>query len=117
MNPWWTEATAGWVGAFAGGGLGALAGIYGAAAGCLAPRGKCRGLMLSVHVTLIVLGVVALGVGGVALAMKQPYHVYYPLLMIGFVLTIVMGCLFPVIRMRYRQAEIRKLDAAAIRGA
>jgi hypothetical protein len=46
----------------------------------------------------------------------QPYHVWYPLVLIGGILTLVMGPLLPVVRLRYRQAEQRKLDAAGLRG-
>ena len=47
--------------------------------------------------------------------MGQPYHVMFPLLLIGIVLTFVMGPLLPVMRRAYLQADQRRLEAEAIR--
>lgn len=115
MNEWWTQQTAGWIGGLGGGGLGTLAGCFGALIGSLAPRGIARGFMLTVHAGFIAVGVLALVGGVVAISLGQPYHVWYPLVLIGGILTVVMGALFPVARMRYRQAELRRLDAEEIR--
>ena len=52
-----------------------------------------------------------------AMIAKQPYHVWYPLLLGGGIGTIVLGSLIPVVRMRYKQAERRKLDAEGIRNS
>lgn len=115
MTEWWTQQTAVWIGALGGGGLGTLGGCFGALVGVLAPRGVARGFMLTVHAAFIVVGAVALVSGIVAVSTGQPYHVWYPLVLIGAILTVVMGSLFPVIRMRYRQAEHRRLDAEEFR--
>lgn len=117
MTPWWSEHAAAWIGGGAGGGLGMIAGLYGAMCGMLAPRGLCRTLVLSIHVTVLALGVVSLIVGASALLAGQPYHVWYPLGLIGMVMAFVMGGLLPVVLIRYRQAEARKLAAAEIRHA
>ncbi len=115
MTPWWTLETGTLIGAFGGGGLGALGGLYGAVAGWLAPRGIGKGVLLPIHLGFILLGAVAL-VGGIAAVIGgQPYHVFYPLLLIGVLMTCVMGGLFPVIRMRYRHAEARRMGAAELR--
>jgi len=112
---WWSEQAAGLVGGFGGGGLGALAGTMGALAGFLVPRGIGRPFVVGGFLVFIVLGVAALLVGAYAVIDRQPYHVFYPLLLIGFVLTAVMTPLFFVMRKQYRYAEERKLESAAIR--
>lgn len=114
-NEWWTMNSGTMLGAFGVGGLGAFAGIFGAASGYLAPRGIAKSAVLAVHGTLIGIGVLALSAGLVAALTGQPYHVYYPLLLGGGILSVVMGAMFPVIRARYRQAENRKMDAESLR--
>ncbi len=115
MNEWWSVQASSWIGAIGGGGGGMLAGVFGALMGSLAPRGIGRVPMLCAHALLIAAGVVALGAGIVAVVGDQPRHVYFPLLLGGGILTIVMGSLFPVARLRYRQAEQRRLDAEQFR--
>jgi len=115
MTEWWSTQASVWIGAIGGGGGGALAGIFGGLIGWLAPRGIGRGPMLTVHAIFILAGVVALVAGIVAIISGQPYHVFYPLLLGGGILTVVMGALFPVSRLRYRQAEQRKMDAEQFR--
>ena len=60
-------------------------------------------------------GIGALGVGLYALATGQPYHVWYPFALMGFILAVVLGSLLPVVRRRYAQAEQRRIDAEALR--
>jgi hypothetical protein len=85
--------------------------------GILAPRGKGRTFLLTVHVILLSIGVAGLGAGIVAVVFGQPYHVWYPLVLIGGVLTVVLGVLFPVVVRRYREAEQSKLEAEELRRA
>ena len=47
----------------------------------------------------------------VAFLSGQPYGVWYGLGLPGVVGTIVMGSLLPLIKLRYRQAEERKMKA------
>lgn len=112
---WFDNSEAGLVGGIGGAAVGVLAGVYGALTGVLAPRGIGRRAMLTAHVILIVLGVCGLGVGVYALAAGQPYHVWYPFVLMGFVLTAVLGGLLPVVRRRYDEAEQRRIDAEALR--
>jgi hypothetical protein len=102
---WWSTETGTLIGAIGGGGLGALCGLQGALAGTLAQRGRAKGLVLGLHGTLLALGILALGGGLVALLAGQPHHVAYPLLLVGGILTLVMGPLLPVVLKRYREAE------------
>jgi len=115
MTAWWTETQAAWIGGLGGDGLGAVVGIFGGMAGMLAPRGKCRGLIVGGMTTFALLGVVSLIAGIIAVVGHQPYMVWYPLMLVGVILATVCGCLLPVVKMRYRQAEARKMDAEGIR--
>lgn len=115
MNEWWTMQDGTWYGAFGGAALGVIGGCYGGLAGWLAPRGIGKRFFLTLHAGLVVLGVIGLVAGVVALSTSQPYHVWYPLVLGGGISTIVMGPLFPVILMRYRQADHRRLGAEELR--
>ncbi len=117
MTEWWSAQVAGMIGGIGGGGLGSLCGLLGALAGWLAPQGKGKALVLGGFGLMILIGVASLCVGIVALTLGQPYHVWYPLCLIGFILSLVPGILLPVIRMRYRQAEARRLEAEQLRRA
>ncbi len=117
MQEWWTMQTGGLIGALMGAGLGVIGGVYGGVVGgVLAPRGLCRGVVLTVHLLLAAAGVVALCVGVTALIVGQPYHVWFPLTLAGFIGSVVMGSLYPLVRLRYRQAEARRMEAAGLRG-
>lgn len=115
MNPWWSSETAVWFGIIGGGVGGPLIGSLGAAMGILAPRGKCKGFIVGTQSAFAGIGALLLLGGIVAVIAGQPYHVYYPALITGFVAAAVMGGLLPVTLARYRQAEKRKLDAEEFR--
>lgn len=115
MTPWWTDGQAGLFGAIAGGGLGVLGGVLGIVCGICAPRGKCKALVHGLAVFMLGAGVVSLIAGVIALALRQPYGVWYPLLLIGFICTCVVGGLIPVIRRAYRLADQRRLEAEELR--
>lgn len=115
MTPWWTEQVGAYIGAFGGASAGVFGGAFGAAVGVLAPRGKCKGVVMGFHFGLVAIGAVAGAAGVAALAMGQPRHVYYPLLLGGGILTIVLGSLVPVVQQRYREAEERRLNAKLMR--
>lgn len=115
VTPWWDPETANLVGAIGGAGIGVAGGLYGAAVGLLAPRGKCKALLMTAHVSMIVLGVVALVAGIVAAISGQPYAVYYPLLLGGGLVSVLFCSLLPVIATRYRHADARRLEAEAFR--
>jgi MFS family permease len=104
-------------GGIGGGVLGSLGGILGAAAGTLAPKGKARSFVLGAFTLMMLIGVGHLVVGLYALAVGQPYGIWYPLVLIGGILTVVIGSLRPMVRKRYEEAEARKMEAAAFRRA
>jgi hypothetical protein len=58
-----------------------------------------------------------LAVGGYALLSGQPYGIWYPMLLCGAIFTVVMGSLFPVVRHRYQEAEMRRITAESIRAS
>lgn len=115
MTPWWDQQTAILIGAIGGSAIGVMGGVYGTLVSMLAPKGIGRRPMLAIHLALVGFGVAVLIAGIVAVSTGQPYLVYYPLLLGGGILSFVMGGLFPVVRMHYRQAEARRLEAEQFR--
>ena len=65
----------------------------------------------------IVLGIFLLLAGAIAAATKQPYAVYYPLLLAGFILTIVFSINLPSIQRRYDELEIRRMTSVDTMGS
>ena len=115
MIPWWNAQDGSLYGAIGGSALGVFAGTLGAFAGYLAPRGKAKRLVYSLFLLIIAAGIGALGVGVFALATGQPGYVWYPLLLAGGIAVLVMAPVLPAVRARYLQAELRRLDAEALR--
>jgi hypothetical protein len=115
MTEWWTSSQGGWIGGLGGSGIGLLGALLGCLAGICAPRGKLKGLVLGLAGGLVALGLVCLVTGIAALILRQPYHVWYPLALAGFILTFVCGGLLPVLLLRYRQAEARRMQAQDLR--
>ncbi len=116
IEPWFDPVRFGILyGGIGGSALGVIGGILGAASGYLAPRGKGRSLILGAFTILLVIGVLQLLVGCYAFISGQPYGIWYPFVLIGVILTAVMGGLLPVVRKRYTEAEARRVNAAALR--
>ncbi len=117
-EPWFDPIRFGALyGGVGGGLLGGLGGILGAATGVLAPKGKGRSFILGAFTFMTLVGIVNLLVGLYALFMRQPYGIWFPLLLMGIILTTVLGTLRPVVRQRYEEVEARKMEAAAFRRA
>ena len=110
---WWDDRTAGLMGGIAGSTIGILYGLIGTLAGL----GKLRRLVVGLAVLLILLGIASLVIGLVALTIGQPYAVYYPLLLLGGIPTIVMSCILPTMRRRYEKIELRKMAAMDMNAA
>jgi hypothetical protein len=115
MNEWWSQQDGALIGAIGGSAIGILGALFGSLVGYFAPRGKCKGFIIPFHLALVIIGAATLCAGITALILKQPYHVWYPLTLCGFILTVVLGCLFPVVSKRYADADRRKLDAEQLR--
>lgn len=108
---WWSDRMGGLIGGIGGAVIGCLAGLV----GCLAGFGRARQVALSLAAVLGILGAASLVLGLIALGMSQPYGVYYPLLLGGGIVTIVMGANWPVLRRRYQQLELRRMTALDLR--
>jgi hypothetical protein len=104
---WWTDPTAGWIGGIGGSVFGLLGGLL----GTLGSLGKARRFVLTLTAALAGLGVMSLVVGVIAVALGQPYAVYYPLLLLGVILAAVCGGNLPSLRRRYEQIELHKMAA------
>jgi hypothetical protein len=110
---WWSDRQGGLVGGLGGG----LLGVLGALVGGLAGTGRARRLVLGLLKFMIVASAGALLLGGVALAMGQPYGVYYPPLLIGVIGVAVPAGLLAALRKRYEQLELRRMSAFDSPGA
>jgi hypothetical protein len=109
MSPgaWWSDQTAGVVGGIGG----SLIGLIGALVGTLCGLGVGRWFVIPLLIAGSVLGGGLIVLGMVALALGQPYGVYYPLLLSG-VLCELLGIVGLVVgRQRYAQAELRRMEA------
>jgi hypothetical protein len=117
MTPWWNAHDGTLIGAYGGAAIGVLGGILGTAAGVLAPRGRAKGVILASFIGMALAGAVVLCAGAVAMLIGQPRHVWYPLVLIGGIVVIVLPMQIPALRARYRQAEMRRLEAEELRRA
>jgi hypothetical protein len=115
MVPWWNDHTAGWIGAVAGTANGLLGALAGTLAGILVPRGKAKQLIYALMTFGPVCGIAALVVGFAALGLHQPYAVWYPLILVGGMDTLLFGILMPVITGGYRKADARRMEAEELR--
>jgi len=105
---WWNDRQGGMIG-----GIGGLVlGLGGALIGLLSSRGRGRSVVLMLMAAVALLGSAALIAGIVAVLHKQPYGVYYPLLLGGGLGAALFGGLRPAIRRRYAAIELRRMTAA-----
>jgi hypothetical protein len=104
---WWGERTGGLVGGIGGGLLGCLGGLI----GLLAGRSRGRRFVMFATAVLILVGAAALLAGVVAVALGQPYAVYYPLLLGGVLLVGILAPMRPKLRQRYEEMELRQIAA------
>ncbi len=93
---------------------GGLIGLWGALIGILSGRGKARRFVLASANALFVIGVASLVGGMAALATAQPYAVYYPLLLIGIILVVVIGKMRASLSARYEQLELKRMQSMDI---
>jgi len=102
---WFEAQTAGLIGGIAGAVIGIGGGIWGIMAGIYARKGKFKTFALTLPVVAIGLGIVSLCAGIVALATRQPYHVWYPLMLTGVILVAVAVPNYIMVRKIYAKFE------------
>jgi hypothetical protein len=110
VSPWWSSRTSGFIGAAVGtsmGILGAMVGVFGA-------RGKGRRLMPVGFAIGMLVGLACLIVGAVAAIGRQPYAVWYPLLLTGFLLCTIIPVIALTIRKARTQQELNRMRAADV---
>jgi hypothetical protein len=110
---WWTNSAGAWIGAIAGTTLGLLGGLI----GFLAWRRVDRRVTLGLLIAIIAAGGVAFMIGLIALALGQPYAVWYPPLLIGLIAEVVGVANYFALRKRYETWELQKLSAMDAAGA
>lgn len=106
---WFSESVGHALGAWLGAGAGLSGGVVGGLAGWFAPRGKFKPLLLCLLVLLITAGALLMGVGLYALVAGQPFHVWYPFALIGFILTGVYVPIWFLVQHTYRTAELGRM--------
>ena len=108
MEPWFEP----WMGGIFGGAIGLLGGIYGTVVGICAPRGIGRPAVMALHWFCVSVGIGFLIAAIAALANGQPRFVWYALGLPGVLCTVLFVVFTPLILLRYREAEQRKMAAA-----
>lgn len=110
MEIWFSESTSNIVGAIMGSGFGVLLGLLGAFAGIYGSKGKLKRLILSSAIILLFIGAIILLIGLIALLSKQPYHVWYPFVLVGGIVVFVQLPSYSFIRKRFLQIELKKME-------
>jgi hypothetical protein len=106
-SQWWSARTAGLAGAV----IGTLIGVLGALLGSLTARGRARRLVLGTMTTLAVAGAGLTVAGIAALALSQPYPVWFALLLPGLLLIAILGGRVRGARRAYAEIELRRIRA------
>ena len=104
---WWPDETGGWVGAS----LGVVLGILGALVGILAGKGKSRKTVMGLLTAILLLGTGALIAAAAALIDRQPFPVYYPLILPGFIAALLAALIIRPVRKRYQKLELKRIRA------
>jgi hypothetical protein len=104
---WWSDRAGGLIGGIAG----SLLGVLGGTLGLLVSRRRARGLVVGTTIAFGVLGAGLVLTGAVAVAVSQPYAVWYPLLLMGGLLMVMSFVLRAVARRAYTDAELRRMRA------
>jgi hypothetical protein len=104
---WWSPQQVGLIGGIGG----SVIGCFGALLGLLASKGKARNFVLTTMKIFIGLGILLTIAGFVAVVLKQPYAVWYALLLPGVILTLVFSLNLPSIQRRYDELEIRRMTS------
>jgi hypothetical protein len=104
---WWWPNQIGLIGGIGGSLIGCLGGLI----GLLISMGKARNFVLAAAKCFIALGILLTIAGLVAVVFKQPYAVWYALLLPGVVLILVFSLNLHSIQRRYDELEIRRMTS------
>ncbi len=104
---WWSDRMAGWVGGIGGG----LIGCVGSWMEWCARRGRSRGFVLWASKVFIIFGIASIAVGVAAVALHQPYGVWYGLLLVGLLCVGIFAVRLRGYQARYRELELRRMAA------
>jgi len=113
MEQWFDPKTAGTIGGLIGTALGLTGALIGCSCGMCVRKGWKRPIYI-IFISAIAISIALFLTGVVAVCVKQPYHVWYCFMLPGFIGTIVFSSLFPVIRKRFMESEMRKIQAKDI---
>ncbi len=102
---WWSNAAAGLIGGFGGAAFGLLAALF----SWLAGRGKARSTVVVGVTVMIAVSAVCLVIGLVALALRQPYAVVYPMLLLGGLGVLIMPTRLRAMRQHYTTLELNQM--------
>ncbi len=115
MTPWWDAQTGNTIGAILGSSFGLIGGGFGAFVGVMSAKGRGGTWVLYCELVLLAIGVGLATLGVIAIAVGQPHHVWYPLLLTGGVVSFAMMCLVPLGIFLRRMVEKRRLAANELR--
>jgi hypothetical protein len=104
---WWGDRQAG----ILGGVIGSLLGILAAVVGWLGSAARAKGFVLGTLKAVAWLGVAAVVFGALAPAFRQPYAVYYPLVLLGTISAAVGFSFSRSLGKRYEELELRRMQA------
>lgn len=113
MEQWFSPQMAGIIGGL----IGSILGLTGALIGCSCSFWVRKGWkkpIYTIFILAIAISIALLVTGVIAVYFKQPRHVWYSLLLPGFIGTIVFKGLFPLARKRFIEAEMIKMQAKDI---
>jgi hypothetical protein len=107
VGAWWSSDQAGLLGAA----LGSFFGLLGAFVGVVGGLGKARRVVRGALWLGLLLGVTSLAIGGIALVRGQPQHVWYPLLLIGIIATVLDAMMLPTMQRATEAREFQRMKA------
>jgi uncharacterized membrane protein YqgA involved in biofilm formation len=110
MEQWFSSQTAGAIGGL----IGTVLGLTGVLIGCscgICVRKGWKKFMYSIFTLAIAASVLLLATGLVAVVIKQPYHVWYSFLLPGVIGTVIFSSLFPIVRKRFVEKELKQIQA------
>ena len=113
MEPWFDAKTAGIIGAIIGCAFGSIGALMGCCSGICIRKGWKK-FALTIFTAAIAVGVLLIITGIIAATNKQPYHVWYSFFFPGFLATVIFSSLFPVVRKRFTEGELRQMQAKDI---